>query len=305
MQDTSSEEWNQPRCWSEPSRYRSAGKRAFGRVRALQHREVRGARIEPDVDGVLDLLVVRRVRAEEFPGGHRLPGLDAALLDAPGDLLDQLQRARMQRAGLLVHEERHRHAPLARARQRPVGPVGDHAVQPRLAPGRKELGGLDAAQRARSFAQAFRRRSRALVHAGEPLDGGAQDHRRLVAPAVHVAVHVLPVHREQRALLLAAACTIFGFASQIDRPPNSGSEAANLPSPMHRREDLVVLHAVAAAGLEVLDAVGRRRVHDAGAGIQRHVVAEVDRRRAVVERVPEADVLQRPALRLADQPSRP
>src|SRR5690349_5710736 len=25
MQETSSDEWNQPRCWSEPSRYRSAG----------------------------------------------------------------------------------------------------------------------------------------------------------------------------------------------------------------------------------------------------------------------------------------
>src|SRR5471032_3657437 len=26
IEDVSSEEWNQPRCWSEPSRYRSAGK---------------------------------------------------------------------------------------------------------------------------------------------------------------------------------------------------------------------------------------------------------------------------------------
>ncbi len=26
MQDVSSDEWNQPRCWSEPSRYMSAGK---------------------------------------------------------------------------------------------------------------------------------------------------------------------------------------------------------------------------------------------------------------------------------------
>src|SRR5471030_2013391 len=26
IEDVSSDEWNQPRCWSEPSRYRSAGK---------------------------------------------------------------------------------------------------------------------------------------------------------------------------------------------------------------------------------------------------------------------------------------
>ncbi len=29
---SSSEEWNQPRCWSEPSRYISAGQRSSGRV---------------------------------------------------------------------------------------------------------------------------------------------------------------------------------------------------------------------------------------------------------------------------------
>ena len=48
---------------------------------------------------------------------------------------------------------------------------------------------------------------------------------------------------------------------------------------LDRIEDLVVRHAVCLARHEVLDAVGRRRVDDAGAGVERHVVAEIDRRR--------------------------
>ena len=217
------------------------------------------------------------------------------------DLLQQVERARMQRAGLLVDEERHRHAPLALARQRPVRAVGDHAVQPRLAPGRVELRRLDAAQRGR--AQRFRRlravEARHLVHAGEPLHRGAQDHRRLVAPAVHVAVNVIAASRTARRVP-RSVCTIFGLAFQIISPPNSGSVDDVLAVAHHRREDLVVLHAVAAAGLEVLHAVGRRRMHDAGAGVERDVVAEVDRRQPVVERVPETDALQRRALARAE-----
>ena len=117
-----------------------------------------------------------------------------------------------------------------------------------------------------------------LVHRREPLRGGAQDHRRLVAPAVHVAVGVLPVDREQRALLLDRLDDL-----RIRLPDRQAAEQRQrrreLAVAHHRREDLVVLHAVAPAGLEVLDAVGRRRVHDAGAGIERDVLAEVDRRR--------------------------
>ena len=39
----------------------------------------------------------------------------------------QIDEARVRLPGLLVQEEGHRRAPLALARQRPVGPVGDHA----------------------------------------------------------------------------------------------------------------------------------------------------------------------------------
>jgi hypothetical protein len=47
---------------------------------------------------------------------------------------------------------------------------------------------------------------------------------------------------------------------------------------LHRIQDVVVLHPVAAAGPEVVDAIRRRRMHDAGALLQRHVLTQVHRR---------------------------
>ena len=65
------------------------------------------------------------------------------------------------------------------------GTPGDHSVQTRLAPARDEFGLGDGFQR--SLAQGSTLPG-LLVHADEPLRGGAIDQRRLVPPAVHVAV---------------------------------------------------------------------------------------------------------------------
>src|SRR3954454_5643869 len=116
-------------------------------VRAAHDGEVRRAGIEPDVERVAALLVLRRLGAEQLLRRDALPGLDAVLLHALRDMLEQVLRARMQRARFAMQEERHRHTPLPLTRERPVGAVGDHAVQARLAPRREEFGALDAAQR--------------------------------------------------------------------------------------------------------------------------------------------------------------
>ena len=71
--EVSSELWNQPRCWSEPSRYRSAGS-ADLRPACGEHAVVRDARVHPDVHDVRDLLVVAGVRTEQLardPGRTR------------------------------------------------------------------------------------------------------------------------------------------------------------------------------------------------------------------------------------------
>ena len=264
-------------------------------VRALQHRFVRRARIEPDVERILHLLVLRGLGAEQFPCIDALPGLDTALLHFLRDGFEQLRGSWVQGAGLPVDEERHRHTPLALARQRPVGTIGDHSVQARLAPGRIEAGCVHASQR--GGAQGLRGLralvSGHLVHAREPLGRGAVDDRGPVAPAVHIAVRVF-FRMKQGAR----------FADLLDDPGIRGPDVQSsekrqrrsIFSVAHdRSENLLVLHAVAAAGNEIIDAVGRSAVDDARALLQRHVLAEVDGRKSFVERVPEVDQLKSPS----------
>ena len=91
-----------------------AGGVAIG-VRAAQHMPVRGAGVEPHVERVADLGVLGRLVAEQLGGVELEPGFDAFLLDALGNLIHQLDGARMQLAGLFMQEERNRHAPVALA----------------------------------------------------------------------------------------------------------------------------------------------------------------------------------------------
>ena len=202
----------------------------------------------------------------------------------------------MQFARFLVDEERHGHAPLALARQGPVGTIGDHAAQARLAPVRIEARVVDAAQggRAQGLGRLHALEARRLVHGGEPLRAGAVDDRRLVAPAVHVAVHVV-FAVEQRARFLDLLDDL-GIGLPDHHAAEERQRGRVFAVGHHRREDLLVLHAVVAAGVEVLDAVGGRAVHDAGAGVERHVFAEIDRRQPLVERVVERDQFERLAL---------
>ncbi len=93
-----------------------------------QHAQVGRARVEPHVERVANLLVLRGLGAEQFRGIESEPRLDAGLLHPLRHLLEQLGGARMQFAGFLVQEERNRHAPTALARDAPVGPVGDHRL---------------------------------------------------------------------------------------------------------------------------------------------------------------------------------
>lgn len=157
------------------------GDRAAGMadpVGTTQHVPMGGAGVEPDVQGVVDLLVLRGLLAEQLGGVELEPGFDAFLLDSLRDLFHQLHGAWMQFATGLVQEERDRYAPVALARDAPVGTPGDHSVQARLAPARDEFGLGDGFQR--SLAQGSTLPG-LLVHADEPLRGGAIDQRRLCA----------------------------------------------------------------------------------------------------------------------------
>ena len=198
----------------------------------------------------------------------------------------------MQGAGLPVDKEGHRHAPLALARQRPVGTIGDHAVQARLAPGGIEAGRLHAPQRGGTQGlRGFRALvSGHLVHAREPLGRGAVDDRGPVAPAVHIAVRVL--FRMKQGARFADLLDDPGIRRPDVQSAEKRQRRSVFPVAQHRGENLLVLHAVAAAGNEVIDAVSRSAVDDARTLRERHVLAEVDGRETVVEGMAEADQLE-------------
>ena len=241
---------------------------ALAGVAAAQHRPVRRAGIEPDVERVAHLVVLCCLGAQQLGRVEPEPGIDALLLDALRHLLEQFRRARMQLSGLLVQEEGDRHAPVALARDAPVRAVGDHGVQARLAPVGEKFRRFDGSQRRLAQGAAL---DRLAIHADEPLAGGAIDDRRLVAPAMHVAVGDLV--RGEQAADFAQLLDDGGVGLPDVEAAEEGQALGKAAVALHRREDLLVAHAVALAGLEVLQTVGRRAVHHARAGVQRDVVA--------------------------------
>ncbi len=138
---TSSELWNQPRCWSLPSRYMSAGHVSSGAAR--QHRLVARARVEPDVEDVA--LALERRPAARRAGQARRAGTPRSAARTrrrrrtarrpprPGRSAPRVSTASPQRGAV---ERRDRHAPRALARDAPVGAVRHHVEDAIVAPRR-------------------------------------------------------------------------------------------------------------------------------------------------------------------------
>src|SRR5262249_19554590 len=143
-------------------------------LRVLQHEGVRRARVEPDVEDVIDLLprLVGELAQEALARARRVPGVGAFLFkgisnaDVDARIVQDLNLA----IALLAHEHGDRHAPGALARDHPVGLARDHAVDAVLARGRHPARRLNAGMRA--GAQRIGRAgatSDRLVHRDEPL----------------------------------------------------------------------------------------------------------------------------------------
>ncbi len=168
----------------------------------LEDEGVRRAGIEPDLDQIVDLVVIVGVVlvAEET----RLralgePGVGALVLEGLGDArVDVLVVKDLVLA--LAHENRKRHAPGALARQHPVGLVGDHALDAVLAGLGHPTGLFDRVDR--EFAQGLsaRRVGEGPVHRKEPLRRVAEDHRLLRSPAMRILVLELSARDERAGL---------------------------------------------------------------------------------------------------------
>ncbi len=135
-----------------------------------------------------------------------------------------------------------------------------------------------------------------LLHAEEPLRRRAEDHRRLVAPAMRIAVAVrLEVHEPP-------------FLAQRFDDLRVGVENAQTLEQRRARDEAPVVadrvvdrQVVAPAHLVVVGTMAGRGVHGAGAGVERHVRAEDHGHLALVERVLEPQALERLALDLGER----
>ena len=185
----------------------------------LQHIGVGRAGIEPDVEDVVDLLVIGGivVRREEAPRrALGVPGVGAFLFEGLGDArVDALVDQRRMLA--LLDEDRDRHAPGALPAHHPVRLGADHAADAVLARGRNPAGFADRGQRGLAQGRALvdavadrvrfrfrfpRRRRRfapdavaarvssrdRFVHRDEPLRRVAEDDRLFRAPGVRILV---------------------------------------------------------------------------------------------------------------------
>ena len=122
---SSSELWNQPRCWSWPSRYRSASGPVVvvhpGCVRAAQHVPEGGAESNHTSRMSCSWCSAARLRRPGFLRRHAAPGLDAALLDDGCRLVHDLHACAGAARPNPHAGRRAGHAPAALARDAPVG----------------------------------------------------------------------------------------------------------------------------------------------------------------------------------------
>ena len=170
--------------------------------RVFEHESMRRAGIEPDVEDIVDLPpVLVGARAEEaLARALRIPGVGAFLLERLGDA--RIHRFVVEDFGgaiaLLAHEHRDRHAPGALARDHPVGPALDHAVDAVLARRRHPARDFDGFERAMAQRVAFSRD--VLVHRDEPLRRVAEDDRLFRAPGMRILM-LEPAARDQHAVV--------------------------------------------------------------------------------------------------------
>lgn len=244
------------------------GKAQLGAL--FQHRVMCGPRIEPDIQRITHLFVMRGFVTEKVFDRDIEPGVDPCALDAQRHLLDQARRIGMQRAAFTMHQKADRNTPRTLARDAPVGTVFDHAANACLPPVGNPAYAVDFMQR--HLAQ------RLLLHADKPLRCGAEDDRSFVPPAMRVTVADL-LHVQQRpALLEYLNDMVVGLEHELAREElRTRQEAAVIA------DRVVHLQAVVLTDLEILLTMSRCGMYRAGTGLQRHMLANDDRDHALIK----------------------
>ena len=106
---------------------------------AREHREMRGAGIEPHIQNVGFLAPLRRAagalrsRRQQFLGGMRVPGVRAFALEKRQHVAQRREILQLLAARVAIKNDQ-RHAPEALPRNAPVRPLGDHVVNALVVP---------------------------------------------------------------------------------------------------------------------------------------------------------------------------
>ncbi len=186
-------DWNQPRYWSVPSRYMSAGQVSSGRSAST------ASWLEPESNHTSRM---SRSRSKLVPlaARARQAGRDEVLSRAARTrrrrcrcsntraACSTISGVRIGFAAGRAGERGNRHAPRALPRNAPVRPGGEHACHPLAAPlGNPRDASIDRvdsrlAQGGRTLPVA----PPAAVHADEPLRRRQEDDRLMAAPAVRI-----------------------------------------------------------------------------------------------------------------------
>ena len=236
----------------------------------VQHTFVGHPRIEPDIKRIGDLFVVLRVITQQLTGIEVKPGIDAVALHPHRDLLHQPLSIWVQITRHFVHKQRNRHAPGTLAGDTPVGPVSQHAVDPRAAPIRDPLHALHRLLGGRQQTIA--------CHADKPLGRCTEDDRGLVPPTVRIAVLERFVAQENAALRQGRDDVIIGLKDML--------------ACKHRRvrvvdaitaDGVIHLQVVALTHVKVFKAVCRRSVHAASTCLGGHMITQNDRHRRLIK----------------------
>ncbi len=264
----------------------------------LQREGVGRAGVEPHIQHVVDLLpgLTRAITEEALARAVGVPSIGA--LGGEGFEDVRVDGRVDQRPVLGIDEHRDGHAPGALARDHPVRPVGDHAVDARLARRRHPARARDLFERDSSEGRLIgqldvraaeqklflRVRQEWLVQRDEPLRRVAEDQRLLRAPGMRILVLQPPARDEGAAgdqrldhgLIGVALGTLVvkhtpaGEARRIRR-----EEAVGIDGVGNARIDAALAqHAVRRhPDVEVVAAVRGRGVDEARAGVVGDVVA--------------------------------
>ncbi len=302
---SSSEEWNQPRCWSEPSRYITVSwPPSFLRLMPASDGKCFGssstkACVEPESNQTSQMssTFFQSSLAREPRKRSRAP----ALYQASAPSCSKASAMRLLTASSLrmsaepsAFSRTNTAIGTPQARWREITQSGRLSIMPLMrfspAAGTQRVCLISRSAISRSVSRAARDR---LVHRDEPLRRVAEDHRLLRAPGVRILM-LEPAARDDDAGLgqrldhglvgVALLALVVDDALAGEARRLLGERAVLVDGVGDRRVDAARFERARVRGpdVEVLAAVARRGVHEAGAGVVGDVIAGEQRNVEVV-----------------------